>query len=137
MRCRMQRLRLEDVRAWQLAHAFTVEVCGLLKGSPIASADMRFCVRLFRSARTIEGSVAEAFRRGADEASARCLGDGLEALGAALVAVEDGIDRGYFSRRASEPAIELGRGLRQTLESLHAYLERCARTRGRGAKTRI
>jgi hypothetical protein len=137
----MQRLRLEDVRAWQLAHAFTLEVCRLLKGSAIAAADMRFSVGLFRTARAVEASVAEGFRRGADEASARSLGEGLTALGAATRAIEDGIDRGYFSRRASQPALELARGLGQTVASLQAYLERCARTgrtktQGRGRKVR-
>ena len=125
----MQRLRLEDVRAWQLAHAFTLEVCRLLRTSAIAMADMRFCVGLFRTARAVEGSVGEGFRRGADEASVECLGDGLTALDAATAAIEDGIERGYFARRAAEPALELGRGLGRTLESLRAYLERCARKR--------
>ena len=125
----MQRLRLENVRAWQLAHAFTLEVCRMLKASAVAAADMRFSVGLFRTARSVEANVAEGFRRGADEASARCLREALIALDAATTAIDDGVDRGYFLRRATGPALEVGRCTGQTIRSLHAYLERCAQTR--------
>jgi hypothetical protein len=88
---------------------------------------------LFRTARSIESSVGDGFRQGADDASARCLEDAGHALAAALVAIEDGIDRGYFSRRLSEPALDAGRQAARTIKSLHLYLERCAKTRGRRA----
>lgn len=127
----MSALALEDVRAWQLAHAFRLEVCRLLKASLVASADMRFSVGLFRTARSVEAGVADGFRRGADTESAACLESAGHALAAALVAIEDAIDRGYFSRRASEPALEAGRDAARTIRSLHLYLERNARTRGR------
>lgn len=131
----MGRLAVEDVRAWKLAHAFRLEVCRLLKGSAVASADMRFSVGLFRTARSIESSVADGFRL-ADDASARCLEDAGHALAAALVAIEDGIDRGYFSRRLSEPALDAGRQAARTIKSLHVYLERNAKTRGRSRDVR-
>ena len=127
----MSRLALEDVRAWQLAHAFRLQVCRLLKSSAVASADMRFSVGLFRTARSIESSVGDGFRHGADDASARCLEDAGHALAAALVAIEDGIDRGYFSRRLSEPVLDAGHQAARTIKSLHVYLERNAKTRGR------
>jgi hypothetical protein len=126
----MGRLAVEDVRAWRLAHAFRLEVCRLLKASAVASADMRFSVGLFRTARSIEASVADGFRRGADERSAQCLEEAGHALAAALVAIEDGIDRGYFPRRVSEPALDAGRQAAKTIRSLHVYLERNARARG-------
>jgi len=129
----MSSLAVEDVRAWQLAHAFRLEVCRLLKSSAIASADMRFSVGLFRTARSVEASVADGFRRGADMDSAACLESAGHALAAALVTIEDAIDRGYFSRRASEPALDLGRQAARTIRSLQVYLERRAKTRGRRA----
>src|SRR5215471_18396081 len=120
----MSSLALEDVRAWQLAHAFRLEVCRLLKTSIVASADMRFSVGLFRTARSIEASVADGFRRGADGTSAACLEEAGHAIAAALVAIEDGIERGYFLRRPSEPALEVGRQAAKTIKSLQLYLER-------------
>ena len=129
----MSHLAVEDVRAWQLAHAFRLEVCRLLKTSIVASADMRFSVGLFRTARSVEASVADGFRRGADGTSAACLEEAGHTLAAALVAIEDGIERGYFLRRASEPALEIGRQAAKTIKSLQLYLERSAKTRGRRA----
>lgn len=129
---RMNRMRLEDVRAWRLAHAFTQHVCALLKGSAVAAADMRFSVQLFRTARSAEASVADGFRQGSDEASARHLADAGHALAAALVAIEDGIDRGYFLRRPSQSVLEAGRETARTVKSLQAYLERCAQQRRDG-----
>lgn len=129
----MSRLLVEDVRAWQLAHAFRLEVCRLLKTSLVASADMRFSVGLFRTARSVESSVADAFRHGADDRSARCLEDAGHALAAALVAIEDGIDRGYFSRQRSEPVLDAGHQAARTIRSLHLYLERNANRRRRDA----
>ena len=120
----MSGLTLENVRVWQRAHAFRLEVCRLLKSSAVASADMRFSVALFRTARSVEASVADGFRHLADDASARCLEDAGHALAAALVAIEDGIDRGYFSRRLSEPALEAGHQAARTVRSLQGYLER-------------
>jgi hypothetical protein len=125
----MSRLAVEDVRAWQLAHAFRLEVCRLLKSSAVASADMRFSVGLFRTARSVEASVGDGYRRGADAVSAGCLEDAGHSLAAALVAIEDGIDRGYFSRRLSGPALEAGHQAAKTIRSLHLYLERCAQTK--------
>lgn len=129
----MGRLELEDVRAWQLAHDFRLEVCRLLKSSAVAAADMRFSVSLFRTARSVESSVADAFRHGADDRSARCLEDAGHALAAALVAIEDGIDRGYLSRRLSDSTLDVGHRAARTIRSLHLYLERHAGKRGRGA----
>ncbi len=126
----MSRLRLEDVRAWRTAHAFTHEVCRLLKGSAVAAADMRFTVDLFRTVRSAEGGVAQAFRLGADEEAARCLADASHALAAALAAIEDSIERGYFSRRVSQPALEAGREAARIVRSLQSYLERHPRRRG-------
>jgi hypothetical protein len=128
----MSHRRLEDVRAWRSAHTFTQEVCRLLKGSAVAVADLRFSVDLFRTARTAEACVAQAFRFGADEDAARCLADAGHALAAALVAIEDSIDRGYFSRRISQPALETGREAARIVRSLRDYLERSPpRKRGR------
>jgi hypothetical protein len=129
----MSRLLVEDVRAWQLAHAFRLEVCRLLKTSAAASADMRFSVGLFRTARSVESSVGDAFRHGADDHSVRCLEDAGHALAAALVAIEDGIDRGYFSRRLSDPVLDAGHQAARTIRSLHLYLERNANRKRRDA----
>lgn len=124
--------RIEDVRAWQVAHAFRQAVCRLLKASAVAAADMRFSVQLFRAARSVEASVAEGFRLGGDATSAQHLADAGHALAAALVAIEDGIDRGYFLRRASEPVLEAGHEAARTVRSLQAYLERCGQQRKDG-----
>jgi 23S rRNA-intervening sequence protein len=124
--------RIEDVRAWQVAHAFTQAVCRLLKGSAVAAADMRFSVGLFRAARAAEAAVAEGIRQGADQASARALGEAGHQLAAALVAIEDGIDRGYFSKPSSQPALDLGREAARMSRSLATYLERCGHSRRRG-----
>ncbi len=129
---RMNRMRLEDVRAWRLAHAFTQHVCALLKSSAVATADMRFSVQLFRIARSVEASVADGFRQGSDAASARHLADAGHALASALVTIEDGIDRGYFLRRPSQPVLDAGHEAARTVRSLQAYLERCAQQRKDG-----
>ncbi len=127
----MGHLRLEDVRAWQLAHGFTQEVCRLLKGSAVATADMRFSVELFRTARGVEAHIAEAFKRGSDVGSVAGLEDAGHGLAAALVSIEDAIERGYFGRRVSQHALDLGREAERTVRSLHGYLARSSRvTRG-------
>ncbi len=119
--------RIEDVRAWQIAHAFTQAVCRLLKASAVAAADMRFSVGLFRAARAAEAAVAEGIRNGADQASARALGEAGHQLAAALAAIEDGIDRGYFSKSASRTALDLGREAARITQSLETYFERLGR----------
>ena len=128
--------RIEDVRTWQVAHAFTQVVCRLLKSSAVAAADMRFSVGLFRAARAAEAAVAESIRSGADQTSARALEEAGHQLAAALVAIEDGIDRGYFSKPASQPALDLGREAARIARSLETYFERCGRPR-RGCRRRL
>lgn len=126
--------RVEDVRVWQVAHAFTQAVCRLLKGSAVAAADMRFSVSLFRAARAAEAAVAEGIRDGADQTAARALAEAGHQIAAALVAIEDGIDRGYFSKSASQTALDLGRDAARITRSLETYLERRGRANRAGRR---
>ena len=73
----------EQLRCWQAAHAFKLEVYRLVESSPGASRDFRYRDQLRESARAPESDIAEGFRR-------RC-----PALG-------------YFSAAASAHALSLG-----------------------------
>jgi len=126
--------RVEDVRVWQVAHGFTQAVCRLLKTSAVAAADMRFSVSLFRAARAAEAAVAEGIRNGADQTSARALAEAGHQIAAALVSIEDGIDRGYFSKAASQAALDLGHNAARITRSLETYLERSRRPRRAGRR---
>jgi four helix bundle protein len=113
---------VEDLRAWQLARAFRLEVHALVRGSPGARADAWFRDQLCHAASRGEADIAEGFRRYRARDFARFLSYAIASLEEAVRRVQDGIDRGHFDAARSRRALRLGQeagrtsiGLRRSL----------------------
>lgn len=101
--------RIEDLIAWQLAHAFKLEVYGLLKSTPAAMEDYRFRDQLRASAASVGMNIGEGFRRYRAREFSRYLTIALASLGEATLWLRDGVDRGHFPEGACDAALALAR----------------------------
>ena len=122
---------VEELRAWQAARAFKLEVYRLIKHSAAASADYRFRSQLSEAACGGEINIAEGFRRYAALEFAHFLAYAVSSLEEAVRRVQDGIDREYFIARDCEKALELGRTAGRTTTALQTSLRNFARSRSR------
>lgn len=100
--------RLEELRAWQAARAFKLEVYRLLQTSAQARADFRFKSQLQEAVASGEANVAEGFHRFVAGEFAHFLGFARASIAEAQVRVQDGIDRGYFEASCTTDCLRLG-----------------------------
>jgi four helix bundle protein len=120
---------LEELRAWQAARAFKLEVYRLIKQSPSASSDYRFRSQLSEAACGGEINIAEGFRRYAALEFAHFLAYAVASMEEAVRRVQDGIDRDYFIACECERAFELGRAAGRTTTALQTSLRNLSRIR--------
>ena len=98
---------LDEVKAYRAARAFKLEVYRLVKSRPAAEGDHRFRSQLFEAAASAEVNIAEGFRRyGAGDFS-HFLRISRSSLEEATCRLQDGIDRGYFTKADCRQALEL------------------------------
>jgi len=101
-------VRVEDLRAFQLARAFKLEVYRLIRESDEARDDFRFRQQLSDAASGGESNIAEGFARWRATEISRFLTYAISSLQEALCRVQDGVDRGYFDGAACRKAFDLG-----------------------------
>jgi four helix bundle protein len=117
---------IDELRAWQTARAFKLEVYRLLRASPEAWSDYRFRSQLADAASGGEANIAEGFRRFLAADFARFMSYAVGSIEEAVRRVRDGIDRGYFTSLDGQQAFDLGELARRTAMALHASLRRLA-----------
>src|SRR5947207_15358669 len=100
--------KLEDLRAFQTARAFKLEVYRLIKKSHRAWTNYKFQSQLRDAAASGEANVAEGFRRWRAAEFAHFLAYAIASMEEALRRVQDGIDRDYFEVQECSLAFDLG-----------------------------
>jgi four helix bundle protein len=99
--------RYQDLECWQLADELKREVYKLLKDSPKATHDFDFTRQLRRSASSGPANIAEGFAYFRHKESARFVRVANGSLTETDNHLGDGIDRGYWTAPACEPARRL------------------------------
>ena len=129
---------IEELRAWQLARAFKLEVYRLIRESPDGRADYRFKSQLADAAAGAESNIAEGFRRFHAADFTRFLTYAGASIEEATRRVQDGIDRGYFDERDCASALRLGVEAGKTTMALRTSVGRFVPRRGpnRGQRTK-
>ena len=103
---------LDDLIAWQLAHAFKLEVYRLLREHAAARADLRFRDQLQHAAASVGINIAEGFHRYGRREFSRFLSIALASLGEAPLWLRDGIDRRHFTEAECTDAFTLAKRCR-------------------------
>ena len=114
---------IEELRAYQRARAFKLEVYRLIDESSEAQRDWKFRSQLMESAASNEMNIREGFRRFRAGDMAHFLSVALASLAEALGWLEDGIDRRYFRREDCVQALALGDASDKTTMALHRSLQ--------------
>lgn len=94
--------------AWQLAHAFKLEVHRLIRAHPAANGDFAFRDQLRAAASSAGMNIGEGFHRFHRRDFARFLTIALSSLGEAMLWLRDGVDRGHFPSTVVTDALALG-----------------------------
>ncbi len=123
--------RLDDLRAWQAAHRFKLEVYGLVRRSMAACEDYRFKSQLYEAAASGESNVAEGFHRFVAGEFAHFLGFARASIGEAQVRLQDGVDRGYFTDAEAADCLKLGTEAMALVTALKTSLQPFINTRGK------
>jgi len=100
--------RVEELHAWQLAHAFKREVYAVVRASADASGDFRFRGQLFEAASSGESNVEEGFHRYGAGEMLLFLSYARASIAEARGRLKDGVDRGYYGTADAERALALG-----------------------------
>ena len=100
--------RIEELVAWQLAHAFKIEAYRLIRVHPAANNDFAFRDQLRAAASSVGMNIAEGFHRFHRRDFARFLTIALSSLGEAMLWLRDGVDRGHFQAAVVTDALALG-----------------------------
>ena len=98
--------RFEELEAYQLALELKREVYALVANPP-ASTDFKFCTQTRDSAASITRNIAEGFGRFRPAPFAQFMEFAIGSTMETQVAIEDGIDRGHFSRERAARALSL------------------------------
>jgi four helix bundle protein len=98
---------LQELNAYRVARAFKIEVYRLVKSRPPAYDDYRFRSQLFEAAASVEMNIAEGFRRYSAGDFSHFLRISRASLEEATGWLQDGIDRGYFTKADCQKALEL------------------------------
>ncbi len=122
---------LSEVKAYLAARAFKLEIYRLVKSEPAAYNDLRYRGQIFDAAGSTEMNVAEGYRRYRAGEFAHFLRIARGSLGEAIGWVQDGIDRGYFTDTACQPARDLGDEAGRLITGLITSLEPFTRKRDR------
>jgi len=121
---------VEELRAWQHARAFKLEVYRLLAQSREAQIDQRYRHQLADAASGGEANIAEGFRRFLATDFARFVSYAVASIEEATRRLQDGVDRGYFTAASAHHGLQLGRTAGRTSMALLKSLRRLRLDRG-------
>ena len=116
--------RLEDLRAYRYAREFKLEVYRLVRQSRDAQDDRRFKSQLFEAAASNEMNIAEGFRRFGARDFCRFLTMARASLEEATRRLQDGVDRGYFTKSDCTTALRLAEESGRSTMALRKSLQR-------------
>jgi len=118
----------EQLRSWQAAHQFKLEVYRLLDDSAAALRDFRFRDQLRDAASDIESDIGEGFKRFYPSVICQFLTYALSSLEEAVTRVHDGITRGYFPAKDAQLSLQLGQDCERYVtnwwKSLQPYIKK-------------
>jgi carbamoyl-phosphate synthase large subunit len=114
--------RLEDLVAWQLAHAFKVEIYALIDRTPRVANDPHFRNQLRDAAASVGMNIGEGFHRFGAREFRRFLSIAIASLAEATLWLRDGIDRRHFDESACQTAFNLSKRCRVAAIRLHQSL---------------
>jgi four helix bundle protein len=123
--------RLEDLTAFQLAVDFKLEVYRLIGESPGARGDWRYRAQLSDAASSVESCITEGWHRYRAGAMIPFLVYARASLAEAERWLQDGVDRGYFSRGAIGGALTVAGRCGAALTNLRKSLEPFAKKKRR------
>jgi four helix bundle protein len=115
---------LDELRAFQAARAFKLAAYAVLYASAAATRDFRFAEQLRDSASSGEANVAEGFGRFSRAEFRRFLTIARSSIMEAVVRLQDGIDRGYFSEKDIADARSKGDYALRLITALRSSLDR-------------
>ncbi len=121
---------LEELRAFQAAREFKLEVYRLFDASPSAAQDFKYRDQLFSAVSDAESDVAEGFHRWVAGEFAHFLSFALSSMAEARVRLQDGVDRRHFTPSEAQKALELGERAIRTAKALRTSLEPFRKRRG-------
>jgi four helix bundle protein len=125
---RMGAKNLDELRAYQCARAFKLEVYRLIQASRSAQSDWKFRSQLMDAAASHEMNVREGYKRFVAGEMSQFLSFALASLAEAVGWLQDGIDRTYFRSEECVFAFELGeksdRTTKALLSSLRPFLRK-------------
>ena len=128
--------KVEDLIAWQLAHAFKIEVHRLLKQNHAAAADMRYCAQLRDAAASVSMNIAEGFYRFGAAEFRRFISIALASLAEATLWLHDGIERSHFDEESCAHAVTLAKRCRVAGLRLHKSLAPWGNSKGSASSRR-
>jgi four helix bundle protein len=100
---------LEQLRAWQAAREFKLEIYKVVGESARARADVRFSAQLTDAAASGEVNIAEGFRRFSAGDFSVFLGYAAASMEEALSWIRDGVDREYFQASRCDQVFLVGK----------------------------
>jgi four helix bundle protein len=109
----------EDLRAWQEARRFKLEIYRLLEGPPWRS-DIKLAGQLREAAATVTSCIAEGFGRFEPIDNARYVRTARASLLECLSHLIDAVDRGYINETVRSSLAVSGR---RALEEIGGYLD--------------
>jgi four helix bundle protein len=100
---------LDKLDAYTLAHEFKLGVYGLFDASKAAQNDFKYRSQVYDAVSSIEANIAEGWKRYGATDMSRFLIYALASLEEAKTRLQDGVDRGYFTRGSCDLVLVLGR----------------------------
>jgi len=116
--------RYGDLVAYQWAGEMKREVYRLVAQSACAHRDLRFRDQLFAAASGVESNIAEGFARRTPREFAQFLRYALASLAETATRLQDGVDRGHFTRADIHQALQLTARCEHATRGLHASQSR-------------
>ena len=107
----------EQLRSWQAAHRFKLEVYRLVKSKVSALRDYRYRAQVRDAASDVESDIAEGFRRYYPGMICLFLTYALASLEETTTRVKDGVDRGHFTAPEIGHSLRLGEDCRRYMKN--------------------
>jgi four helix bundle protein len=114
---------LDELDAYRLSVEFRRSVYALVRAHPAADRDFRFRDQLFDAAAGVAAHIAEGFSRRTLREFRQFLSYARSSIAEALTWIEDGVDRGYFSKTSASAPIVLGRRAAGAVAALQRSLK--------------
>jgi four helix bundle protein len=127
---------LDELRAYQAARAFKLEVYRLMEDNARAQSDFKFRDQIYDASSGVERNVAEGYGRYVAGEFVLFLRVARGCVDESVRCVQDGIDRRYFVPERCKRARELGETARRIITALITSLLPFTKQRGRARSAR-